>query len=120
LGFTELLGKNIQNDLDVAVRIEMAAELVGKDFFQFRIIDDISVVGHHYSEWRADEKRLSVFSAAAPDGGITGVADADVPLEALDVFDGKNIPDEPVSFFSVEAAVIGRDPGSILPPVLDG
>ena len=93
---------------------------MGQDFFQLGVIDDISVVGHHDAEGGADEKRPGVFSSAAAECGVARVTDAYVPREALDVFDGKDVPDEAVSFFGVEAPVIGGDPGGILAAVLDG
>lgn len=92
----------------------------GEERFQLGIVDDVSVVGHDDPEGGVDKKGLCVLPSASADCGVAGVADADVSGEALYVFGGKDVSDQTVSLFDVEAAVISDDAGSILAAVLDG
>ncbi len=92
----------------------------GEERFQLCIVDDVPIVGHDDSEGGVDEKGLCVFSSTSSDSGVACVADAYVSGEALDVFGGKDVSNQAVSLFDVEAAIKGDDSGGILAAVLNG
>jgi len=77
-------------------------------------------VGHDDAEGGVDEKGLCVLSPASTDCGIAGVADAGVSCEALYVVGGKDVSNQAIAFFDMEAAVIGDNAGGILAAVLYG
>jgi len=96
----------------------MPAVFFGQERFQLGIVDDISVVSHDDPEGGVDEKRLCILPSASSDCGVAGVSDADVSCKALYVVGGKDVSDQAVSLFDVEAAVIGDNARGILAAVL--
>lgn len=115
----QLLGEDVENALDVVVGVEEAMVFLEEELFELGVIDDIAVVGHDDPERRIDLEGLSVLAPAAADGGVAGVAEADVAGQALGMLGGEDISDQSVAFFCVEAAVVGDDAGRVLTPVLD-
>jgi hypothetical protein len=64
-------------------------------------------------------KRLGIFSAAASNRGIAGVADPDISSQALQVFRCEDIQDQAVPFFGMELSVIRDNSGRILASMLN-
>ena len=116
----QLLSEDVEDALDVVVRIEEAVVFLEEERLELGVIDDVAVVGHDDAEGRVDLERLGVLPPAAADRGVAGVADADVPPEPFGVLRGEDVADEAVALLGVEAAVVGDDAGRVLAAVLDG
>jgi len=118
--FCQLLGKDVEDALDIVVRVEEAVVFLEKELLELGVVHHVSVMGHDDAEGRVDLEGLGVFAAVTADRRVAGVADADLSLEALGVFDREDVADQTVAFFGVEAAVISDDAGRVLAAVLHG
>jgi hypothetical protein len=65
--FCQLLGKDVEDALDIVVRVEEAVVFLEEERLELGLVHDVSVVGHDDAEGRVDLEGLGVLAPAAAD-----------------------------------------------------
>ena len=102
----------------VLLRLLPPALLALHDRAELGVVRDVAVVAHRHSIWVVNQERLGVFRAAATDGRVAHVPDADVAGEPLHVATSEDVANQPVAFFHVKTAVERHEACGVLATVL--